>query len=170
MGRQEQTDTSDSTAVSAYSFVGVSVMSERCNICNARMADHSCYRCGNSVCSSCIDENGLLCRNCKFAKEDEMEGIKIGYAPLKKMVNMPLFIAGIAIIIIGMIVIMSASFVSTEQIPQQQQPGGFIYIFPFPFVFAWGSPDVITMLPLIVAMLALPIIMTLIMFRKFTRL
>ena len=144
-------------------------MSERCSVCNARMADHSCYRCGKSVCSSCIDENGLLCRNCKFANEDEMEGIKIGYAPLKKMVNMPLFIAGIAVIIIGMIVIMSTSFVSTEPMPQQK-PGGFIYIFPFPFVFAWGSADMITVLPLIIAMLALPIIMILFMFRKFTRL
>jgi len=144
-------------------------MSERCNVCNARMADHSCYRCGNNVCSSCIDENGLLCRNCKVAKEDETEGIKIGYAPLKRMVNMPLFIVGIAVIVIGMIVIMSASFVSTEQM-SQQQPGGLIYIFPFPFVFAWGSPDAIKVLPLIIAMLALPTIMILLMFRKFTRL
>jgi uncharacterized membrane protein len=143
-------------------------MSERCHVCNARTAEHSCYRCGNSVCSSCIDENGLLCRNCRFTNEDEMEGIKIGYAPLKKMANMPLLIAGIAVIITGMIVMMSASFVSSASSPQQQ-PGGFIYIFPFPFVFGWGSPDMITVLPLIVAMLALPVIMILLMFRKFTR-
>ena len=143
-------------------------MSEKCDICNARMADHSCYRCGNNVCSSCIDQNGLLCRNCMFAK-GEVEGIKIGYAPLKQMVNIPLFIAGIAIIVIGMILIMSTSFVSTEQMPQQQ-PRGIIYIFPFPFVFAWSSADTITILPLIIAMLALPIIMILLMFRKFARL
>jgi len=93
----------------------------------------------------------------------------IGYAPLKKMVNLPLFIAGIVVIIIGMIVIMSASFAPTESMPQQQ-PGGFIYIFPFPFVFSWGSPDAITILPLIIGMLALPVIMILLMFRKFTRL
>jgi len=133
------------------------------------MADHSCYRCGNSVCSSCIDENGLLCRNCKFANEDEIEGIEIGYTPLKKMVNMPLFVAGIAVIIIGMIVMMSTSFVSTAQMPQQQ-PSGLVFIFPFPFAFAWGSPDMITILPLLIAMLALPIIMILLMFRKFARL
>ena len=168
MGRQEQTDTSDPIAVCAYSCAGVSIMSERCNICNARAADHSCYRCGNSVCSSCIDENGLLCRNCGLAKEDEMEGIKIGYAPLKKMVNMQLFFAGIAVLIIGMIVITLASFVSTEPVPQQQL-GGFIYIFPFPFVFSSGSPELLTILPLIIAMVALPVIMVLVMFRKFTR-
>lgn len=143
-------------------------MNERCNICNARMPEHTCYRCDKSVCSSCIDENGLLCRNCKFAKEDA-EGVMIGYAPLKKMVNLPLFVAGIAVIIIGMVVIMSASFVSTESMPQQQ-PGRFIYIFPFPFVFAWGTPDAITVLPLLIGILALPIIMILLMFRKFTRL
>lgn len=131
------------------------------------MADHYCYRCGNSVCSSCIDENGLLCRNCRFAKED-VESIRIGYAPLKRMVNLPLFAAGIVVMIIGMIVIMSASSVSTQPVPQQ--PRGFIYVFPFPFVFTWGSPDAITVLPLIIAMLALPIIMILLMFRKFTRL
>lgn len=140
-------------------------MSERCNVCNARMADHSCYRCGNSVCSSCIDENGLLCRNCKF-KDDDVEGIRIGYAPLKKTVNMPLFIAGIAMMITGMVVITS-SFAS-QQMPQQ--PEGSIYIFPFPFAFGWGSSDLITILPLIIGMVALPIIMTFLMFRKFTRL
>ena len=142
-------------------------MSERCNVCNARMADHSCYRCGNSVCSSCIDENGLLCRNCRFKSEDEIEGIKIGYAPLKKLVNMPMFIAGIAAIVTGMIVIAAASIVPSQQMPQQ--PGGFIYIFPFPFVFSSGSPDLLTILPLILAMVALPIIMVFVMFRKFTR-
>ncbi len=146
-------------------------MSERCHICNARMADHYCYRCGKNVCSSCIDENGLLCRNCRLEKKDEVEGMRMGYASLKKMVNIPLFAAGIAVIIIGMILIMSASsFVSSQELQQQQQPRGFIYIFPFPFVFAWGSPDAIILLPLIVAMLALPIIMILLMFRKFTRL
>jgi len=143
-------------------------MNDRCTVCNARMADHTCHRCGNSVCSSCIDENGLLCRNCKFANEDKIEGMKIGYAPLKKMVNMQLFIAGIAVIIIGMILMMSTPFASDST--PQQQPGGFIYIFPFPFVFAWGSADMITLLPLIIAMLVLPIIMILLMFRKFTRL
>jgi hypothetical protein len=51
-----------------------------------------------------------------------------------------------------------------------QQPGGFIYIFPFPFAFGWGSPDLITILPLIIGMVALPIIMIFLMFRKFTRL
>ena len=142
-------------------------MSERCNVCNARMADHSCYRCRNSVCSSCIDENGLLCRNCKFI-DDDVEGVRIGYAPLKKMVNMPLFIAGIAAIIIGTAVIASSSFASSQQMPQQ--PGGFIYIFPFPFAFGWGSPDLITILPLVIGMALVPIIMILLVFRKFTRL
>ncbi len=141
-------------------------MNERCNICSARNADHSCYRCGNSVCSSCIDENGLLCRNCKF-KDDDIEGIRIGYAPLKKMVNMPLFMAGIAVIIVGIVVITS-SFATSQQTPQQ--PGGFIYIFPFPFVFASGSPDLMTILPLVIGMVLVPIIMILLMFRKFTRL
>jgi len=145
-------------------------MSESCHICNVGIADHYCYRCGSKVCSSCIDENGLLCRNCRLEKEDEIEGVRIGYAPLKKMVNLPLFTAGIAVIIIGVIVIMSASsFVSSQQL-QQHQPRGFIYIFPFPFVFAWGSPYTITILPLIIAMVALPIIMIFLMFRKFIRL
>lgn len=94
----------------------------------------------------------------------------MGYASLKKMVNIPLFAAGIAVIIIGMILIMSASSFLPSQQLQQQQPRGFIYIFPFPFVFAWGSPDTVTLLPFIIAMVALPIIMILLMFRKFTRL
>lgn len=166
MGRQEQVGVSDTIIVRANDYVGASVMSERCNVCNAMMADHSCYRCGNSVCSSCIDENGLLCRNCKFKSEDDIDGIKIGYEPLKKMVNMPLFIAGIAVIITGMVAI-ATSFAS-QQMPQQ--PGGFIYIFPFPFAFGWGSPDLITILPLIIGMVALPIIMIFLMVRKFTRL
>lgn len=146
-------------------------MSEKCDLCDAGMADHTCYRCEKKVCSSCIDENGLLCRSCKSSNSDKIEGIRIGYAPLRKMVNMPLFITGIAVIIVGMAVIMSSSLIlptNVEQLPQQQpqQPGGFIYIFPFPFVFAWGSPDLVTVIPLIIAAIALPIIMVLLMFRK----
>jgi uncharacterized membrane protein len=107
-----------------------------------------------------------LCRNCKF-KDDDVEGIRIGYAPLKKMVNVPLFVAGIGAVIIGMVVI-AFSFASSQQMPQQ--PGGFIYIFPFPFVFASGSPDLITILPLVIGLVLVPIIMIFLMFRKFTRL
>ena len=166
MGKQEQVGVSDTIIVSANDYVGASVMNERCNVCNAMMADHSCYRCGNSVCSSCIDKNGLLCRNCKLKSEDGIDGIKIGYGPLKKMVNMPLFIVGIAVMITGVVVITS-SFAS-QQMPQQ--PEGFIYIFPFPFVFEWGSSDLITIIPLIIGMVALPVIMIFLMFRKFTKL
>ena len=166
MGRQEQVGVPDTIIVRANDYVGASVMNERCNVCNAMMADHSCYRCGYSVCSSCIDENGLLCRNCKLKSEDDIDGIKIGYGPLKKMVNMPLFIVGIAVMITGMVVITS-SFAS-QQMPQQ--PGGSIYIFPFPLAFDWSSPDLITIIPLIIGMVALPVIMIFLMFRKFTRL
>ena len=98
-----------------------------------------------------------------------MEGMKIGYASLRKVVNMPLFIIGVAVIIMGMIMIM----ISSQVVPSErtaQQPGGFVYIFPFPFVFSWGSPDMITILPLMVVMLALPIIMTFLVFRRFVRL
>ncbi|MFQ5920943.1 MAG: hypothetical protein ACE5JV_02880, partial [Nitrososphaerales archaeon] len=125
-------------------------MSERCHICNASMAEHRCYRCGGRVCSSCIDENGLLCKRCKLVREEdeEVKGVRIGYAPLRRMVNIPLFVAGIAAIIIGMIVIGASISVSPpvtapEQMPERE-PGGSIYIFPFPFVIAWGSPDAMT--------------------------
>jgi uncharacterized membrane protein len=144
-------------------------MSERCDICGARMASHSCYRCEKNVCSSCIDENDFLCKNCK--KGSEMEGIQIGFAPLRKIVNLPLFATGIAILITGMVIIMWSPLTAPniEQLPQQQEPRGFIYIFPLPFVFGLNSQETTIMLPIILAIIALPIIAMLLMFRKFTR-
>jgi uncharacterized membrane protein len=98
-----------------------------------------------------------------------MEGMKIGYASLWKMVNVPLFIVGVTVVIMGMImIVISSQIVSSER--SAQQPGGFVYIFPFPFVFSWGSTDMIMILPLIVVMLVLPIIMTFLVFRRFARL
>ncbi len=98
-----------------------------------------------------------------------MEGMKIGYASFRKVVNVPLFIVGVAVIILGMfMIIISSQVVSSER--SAQQPGGFVYIFPFPFVFSWGPQDMITILPLIVAMLILPIIMTFLVLRRFVRL
>lgn len=146
-------------------------MSEKCDICGARMAYHSCYRCERNVCSSCIDENGLLCKNCRI-KDEEVEGIQIGFAPFRKMVNLPIFATGIAIIIVGMVMIMLASFttsVNTEQMPQQQEPRSFIYIFPLPFVIGLDSPDTTIAIPIIIAAIALPIIVMFLMFRKFAK-
>ncbi len=143
-------------------------MSERCYICGARVADHQCYQCSNTTCSACMDVNDLMCRNCMFEKTDEVEGVRISYAPLKKMVNVPLFVGGITAVIIGLVVIMSASFTASQPLQSQvQQPEGFIYIFPFPFVFTWGSHNIVNVLPLIIAMEALPIVIIFLMFRKF---
>lgn len=136
-------------------------MSERCHICGATMADHRCPACGNNTCSSCADENGL-CRKCKSAGRET--SFRIGIAPLRAMANMPMFIASIAIIIIGMVVIFSAS-----PAPADQEPGGFIYIFPFPFVFAWGSPDMVIAVLLIIAAVAIPIALLILVFRKMSR-
>ncbi|MEM3117902.1 MAG: hypothetical protein QW769_03495 [Nitrososphaerales archaeon] len=101
-----------------------------------------------------------------------MEGIRIGFAPLRKAVNLPLFIIGIAFVITGMSIITLASFTlpsNVEQTPQLQEPRGFIYIFPFPFVFGWGSPDIAFIVPIIIAVIALPILMMLLIFRNFAR-
>lgn len=146
-------------------------MSKECDICGARMASHSCYRCQKNACSSCMDENGLLCKNCKI-KGSEMEGFQVGFAPLRKIVNLPLFAIGIAMLITGMVIMTWSSLTvptNIEQIPQQQEPRGFIYIFPFPFVFGLSPSETTTILPIILAVIALPIITMLLMFRKFTR-
>lgn len=144
-------------------------MSNRCELCYSRTAERSCYRCGSSVCVSCIDENGILCRNCGLGKEDQAEGVSIGYTQLKKLVNLPLFVVGTAIVITGMIWIMLLPILTTGTV-SQERTRGFIYIFPFPFAFTWDYPDLAVVLPLVVAMTALPIIIIMLLFRKFTRL
>jgi uncharacterized membrane protein len=149
--------------------MGVHTVSEKCDICGAGVANNSCHNCGKNVCSSCIDDNDLLCKICRKSKE--MEGLRIGFAPLRNMVNLPLFVIGIAIIITGMVIMTWASFASfnVDQMPQQRQPSGFIYIFPLPFVFAWGSPDAAFTIPIIITAIILPIVIIFLMFRNFLR-
>ncbi len=77
----------------------------KCDICGASSVVHSCYRCEKNVCSSCTDEQGPLCKNCSI-KDDDIEGIQIGFTPMKKVVNLPLFLTGITILIIGMVIMM----------------------------------------------------------------
>lgn len=156
-------------------------MSDRCHLCNSPMPEHSCYRCGNRVCSSCMDENRVLCRRCELvgeaAPEDDegIEGVKIGYAQLKRVANIPLFVAGIVAIILGMAVLgisfSSLAVPSSSTAPGQlPEPGGFVWVFPLPFVVTWGSPDAVTVIPLMIAVLALPVILMILMLRRFTRL
>jgi uncharacterized membrane protein len=128
------------------------------------MPAHYCCSCGSKVCSSCIDEDGVVCRRCRAARE-EHTGFGIGYAPLRRMVNVPLFVAAIAAIVIGIVMISWASSVPAAQ----PGSGGVIYIFPFPFAFAWGSPDMAVAIPLIIAAVVLPITIMILVFRRMAR-
>ena len=123
------------------------------------------------ICVLRAQTNRVHCKNCSM-KDDDIEGIQIGFAPLKKVVNLPLLLTGITILIIGMVIMMWSSLTITtnvEQILQQEEPRGFIYIFPFPFVIGWDSPEIVIILPIIIAMIALPMPVILLFFRKFSR-
>jgi uncharacterized membrane protein len=133
----------------------------RCHICDGMAYDY-CIVCNRPVCSICSNDAGI-CRRCRFISSDaSSSGISIGHAQARSIINMPLMLIGIAMIVIGMMVISYAlSSTNIRDIAQGQGnsngSGGVIVVFPFPFIIY--TPDATTAIFMLIATILIPFLL-----------
>jgi len=132
-----------------------------CHICDGIAYDY-CIVCNRPVCSICSNDAGI-CRKCRFISNDvPNSGISIGYPQVRSIINIPLMLIGIAMIVIGMMIVSYAlSSINIQDIAQGQGStngsGGVIVVFPFPFIIY--TPDATIVIFMLIAGMLIPFLL-----------
>ncbi len=137
----------------------------RCHICDGIAYDY-CIVCNRPVCSICINDAGI-CRRCRLVNSDaSSSGISIGHPQIRDILNIPLMLIGIAMIVIGMMIVSSALYsINVQDIAKVQQgqgsgnngSGGVIVVFPFPFIIY--THDATTVILILAVTLLIPFLL-----------
>ncbi len=137
----------------------------RCHICDGIAGDY-CIVCNRPVCSICTNDAGI-CRRCRLVNSEvSSNGISIGHTQIRDILNIPLMLIGIAMIVIGIMIVSNAlSSINVQDIAKAQQgqgsgnngSGGVIVVFPFPFIIY--TPDAITAIFILVVTLLIPFLL-----------
>ncbi|MEM4340281.1 MAG: hypothetical protein QW319_01950, partial [Candidatus Nitrosocaldus sp.] len=110
----------------------------RCSICDGIAVVDYCSVCKKPVCSLCMNEDDGICKRCSMymhdmgsigdsssgEEEEARSGFRVGYTALRDVANIPLLLIGIAVIIIGMILISYASMNMVDMLNQIGQRDG----------------------------------------------
>ncbi|MEM0367136.1 MAG: hypothetical protein QW383_01390, partial [Candidatus Nitrosocaldus sp.] len=108
-------------------------------------------------------------------EEEARSGFRVGYTALRDVANIPLLLIGIAVIIIGMILISYASMNMVDMLNQIGQRdglsgvedgggGGIVVIFPFPFLIL--VPDAGMLALIILLVILVPFILFFLLLRR----
>ena len=130
-----------------------------CEICGKRPAKYVCQRCGALACEYDFDLSSGFCINC--VKE-------MGIETYPKFLGSTAFIIlmlGIALTIIGFILMASSSFLYP---PLNFTGGGLIIIGPIPFVFGFGE-KIWPLIWILIALIFIFILIELFFFKKVLR-
>ncbi len=123
----------------------------RCHICDGIASDY-CIACNRPVCSLCSNEDGL-CRRCRFISTSS-----IGHTQISDILNIPLMLVGIAMIVIGMIIVSYALVNNMDIIQGNNSSGsGVIVVLPFPFIVYTSDPTITIIM--LIAMLLVPMLL-----------
>ena len=123
-------------------------MSQRCEICGNQEARFVCSRCGRRVCLQDFRQGRWLCTTCESGAQTEGPEFRSAFP----MGLSWIFLASFALVFIGMIVMMIASF---SQGHGQGSGGIVILIGPIPIILGSGPESTwLILLAAIVTMIA----------------